>query len=44
MTEAELGELLALRERVERASNCPHGRPTSVRLSLGQLEKMFGRR
>jgi len=28
---------------VERSSACPHGRPTSVRLSLKQLEKMFHR-
>mgnify|MGYP000654265783 CR=1 FL=1 len=39
----ELGELLRLRETVERSSNCPHGRPTTLRLTIGQLEKLFGR-
>ncbi|MEM9166264.1 MAG: DNA mismatch repair protein MutL, partial [Planctomycetota bacterium] len=39
----ELDSLLALRESVERSSSCPHGRPTSVRLTLRQLEKLFHR-
>jgi DNA mismatch repair protein MutL len=39
----ELAELLKHRETIERASNCPHGRPTSLRLSLKELEKQFGR-
>ncbi len=41
--EAELGELLKERERIDRASNCPHGRPTTIRLTLGDLEKHFKR-
>jgi len=41
--EAELDALLSMRERVDRASNCPHGRPTSVRLSIRELERLFGR-
>jgi DNA mismatch repair protein MutL len=41
---AEIEELLAYRETVERASNCPHGRPTSLRLSIRDLERQFGRR
>ena len=41
---AEIEELLAYRETVERSSNCPHGRPTSLRLSIRDLEKQFGRR
>ncbi|MCC6285118.1 MAG: DNA mismatch repair endonuclease MutL [Phycisphaerales bacterium] len=40
---AELEALLELREDVERSSNCPHGRPTSIRLSLKELERRFGR-
>jgi DNA mismatch repair protein MutL len=40
---AELAELLRQRERVERSSSCPHGRPTSLRVSLKELEKQFGR-
>lgn len=43
MSEGELAELLALRERVERSSNCPHGRPTTIRLPIRELEKRFGR-
>ena len=39
----ELAELLKYRETVERSSNCPHGRPTTLRLSLKELEKQFGR-
>jgi DNA mismatch repair protein MutL len=39
----ELAELLKYRETVERASNCPHGRPTSLRLTLKELERQFGR-
>ena len=34
LTPAEIEALLARRELVERASNCPHGRPTTLRLSL----------
>lgn len=39
----ELAQLLQLREGVERSSNCPHGRPTSVRITLREIEKLFGR-
>jgi len=40
----ELSRLMQLRDEVERSSSCPHGRPTSVRLSLYDLEKLFHRR
>jgi len=43
LTEAELAALLEKREAVERSSSCPHGRPTSLRLTLKDLEKQFGR-
>jgi DNA mismatch repair protein MutL len=43
MSDLELGELVRLRSDVERSSNCPHGRPTSIRLSIRELEKLFGR-
>lgn len=43
LTADELADLLRYRETVERSSNCPHGRPTSLRLSLRELEKQFGR-
>jgi DNA mismatch repair protein MutL len=44
MSETELDELVRLREAVERSSNCPHGRPTSIRLTIRELEKLFQRR
>ncbi|MFG0326762.1 MAG: DNA mismatch repair endonuclease MutL [Phycisphaerales bacterium JB037] len=40
----EIDELLRLRAQVERSGSCPHGRPTSVRLSIADLEKLFHRR
>ncbi len=43
LSDVELAEMLALRERIERASNCPHGRPTSIRVTIKELEKRFGR-
>jgi len=43
MSEAELASLLAKRDQIERSSNCPHGRPTTLRLSLKDLERQFGR-
>jgi len=39
----ELAALLSSRDAVERSSNCPHGRPTSIRLTLRDLEKHFHR-
>jgi DNA mismatch repair protein MutL len=39
----ELSALLQSRDAVERSSNCPHGRPTSIRLTLRDLEKHFQR-
>jgi DNA mismatch repair protein MutL len=39
----ELAELIDLRQHVERSSNCPHGRPTSIRLTLSELARLFGR-
>lgn len=43
MSDVELRDLLRLRDAVERSSNCPHGRPTSIRLTIKELEKRFGR-
>lgn len=39
----EIVALLAEADRVERSSNCPHGRPTSLRLTVGDLERQFKR-
>ena len=44
LTAQELSDLLEMREYVERSSNCPHGRPTTLRLSIEDLERQFGRR
>jgi len=43
MSDVELAALVRLRDDVERSSNCPHGRPTSVRLTIRELEKLFHR-
>ncbi len=43
LTAGEISALLARRELVERSSNCPHGRPTTLRLTLKDLEKQFKR-
>lgn len=43
MTHDELTTLLAKRDEIERSSNCPHGRPTTIRLTLHELEKQFKR-
>jgi len=39
----EVQALMSQRHRVERSSNCPHGRPTSLRLTLRDLERQFRR-
>ncbi|MGD9690283.1 MAG: DNA mismatch repair endonuclease MutL [Phycisphaerales bacterium] len=43
LSDAELAELISLRDRIERSSNCPHGRPTSIRVTIRELDKRFGR-
>lgn len=44
LTPEEIDALLAQRERAERSSHCPHGRPTTLHLTLTDLEKQFHRR
>jgi DNA mismatch repair protein MutL len=44
LTPEEIRTLLLRRAQVERSSNCPHGRPTTIRLTLRDLEKQFKRR
>ena len=44
LTSQEIADLLKQRDKVERSSNCPHGRPTTLRLTIQDLEKQFGRR
>ena len=43
LTQGELAALLTKRGEVERSSNCPHGRPTTLRLTLRDLARQFGR-
>ena len=43
LTGQEMRELLARRGDVDRSTACPHGRPTSLTLSLADLEKQFHR-
>jgi DNA mismatch repair protein MutL len=44
LTEAEMSALLRRMEATPRAATCSHGRPTVLKLSKGDIEKMFGRR
>jgi DNA mismatch repair protein MutL len=43
LADAEIGRLLADKEAIERASRCPHGRPTTITFSLDDLQKQFKR-
>ena len=44
LTFEEMSELTRQLEECEQPNTCPHGRPTMVHLSSGQLEREFGRR
>ncbi len=44
LTQDEIAALLARRELAERSSHCPHGRPTTLHLTLRDLERQFKRR
>jgi len=44
LSDEEIASLLRKRNDTERPEACPHGRPTSLRLSLRELEKHFKRR
>ena len=43
LTDTEIQQLLADREKTQMPSRCPHGRPTTIKFSLDQLEKQFKR-
>ena len=43
LTDTEMAQLLADKETVERASHCPHGRPTTIKFTVTELEKQFKR-
>jgi DNA mismatch repair protein MutL len=40
----EMDGLLDSMEKIDRPYTCPHGRPTMIRLTFDELEKMFGRK
>jgi len=43
LTDSEIEQLLADRQNTESASRCPHGRPTTIKFSIVDLEKQFKR-
>jgi DNA mismatch repair protein MutL len=43
LTDDEMRELVRQLEQIAVPHTCPHGRPTMIRLSLGQLRKELGR-
>jgi DNA mismatch repair protein MutL len=43
LTDSEIEQLLADRQDAESASRCPHGRPTTIKFSIRDLEKQFKR-
>lgn len=44
LTPEEIDALLTRRELADRSSHCPHGRPTTLNLTLRDLERQFHRR
>lgn len=44
LSEREMADLLRLAATVPHAETCPHGRPTTMEISLAELEKSFHRR
>jgi len=44
LTDSEIEHLLADKDRTERVSRCPHGRPTVIKFTSAELEKQFGRK
>ncbi|MGN6366990.1 MAG: DNA mismatch repair endonuclease MutL [Phycisphaerae bacterium] len=44
LSSEEIAALLARKEQVDRSSNCPHGRPTTLRLTISDLERQFKRK
>ncbi|MGD9117261.1 MAG: DNA mismatch repair endonuclease MutL [Dehalococcoidia bacterium] len=43
LSDAEMRELVRQLEQADTPQTCPHGRPTMIQLSYGQLKKDFGR-
>jgi len=43
LSDSEIQQLLADREKVVGTSHCPHGRPTTIKFTISDLEKQFKR-
>lgn len=43
LSDSEIEQLLADREKAESATRCPHGRPTTIKFLITDLEKQFKR-
>jgi DNA mismatch repair protein MutL len=43
LTDSEIEQLLADKVNAESSSRCPHGRPTTIKFSISDLEKQFKR-
>jgi DNA mismatch repair protein MutL len=43
LSDNEIEQLLADREKTEHSARCPHGRPTTIKFSMTELEKQFKR-
>jgi DNA mismatch repair protein MutL len=43
LTDSEVEQLLADRQSAESSSRCPHGRPTTIKFSISDLERQFKR-
>jgi len=43
LSDSEIEQLLADRQAAESSSRCPHGRPTAIKFTIGELEKQFKR-
>jgi DNA mismatch repair protein MutL len=43
LTDAEIEQLLADKQTAESPTRCPHGRPTTIRFTISDLEKQFKR-
>jgi DNA mismatch repair protein MutL len=43
LTNSEIEQLLADKETAESSTRCPHGRPTTIKFSISELEKQFKR-
>ncbi len=44
LTSEEIAALIEQKGAIEKSSNCPHGRPTTLSLSVDELEKQFKRK